>query len=42
MSCLAAMMNNSCGCVWFTLKYSDVFPVCDSEDKSVGNNKLLA
>ena len=39
MSCLAAMMNETCGCVWYRLKYNDQ-SVCDSENKSVGERSF--
>ena len=36
MSCFAELMNERCGCVWYSISYDPTIPVCDIENMTVG------
>ena len=36
MSCFAELMNEKCGCVWYSISYDANIPVCDIENMTVG------
>ena len=36
MSCFAELMNERCGCVWYSISYDANIPVCDIENMTVG------
>lgn len=36
MSCFAELMNERCGCVWYSISYDLGIPVCDIENMTVG------
>ena len=36
MSCFAELMNERCGCVWYSISYDPNIPVCDIENMTVG------